>query len=216
MPRTNRSPAVLALAVAMGLGLPAMADLPATASETDRLIFAERDFSAASSPGGLAWTLDRQIAPASGVPSIEGGRLTLSATADPGDGKPMLQMRETGAGRERLVGRYPAEGMDPVLVYFLESASRNVSALAGGSADYVRNRFKEALRRGGEVTRPEGGGARIVLKPLAGDANAARMNGFDALTLTIDVDERKGAPIRSLVAEVPGAGYRLSLTEVAP
>lgn len=211
----------LALPVALVLAAtavaPALADLPATASESDRLIFAARDFSAAADPAGLAWRLDRQGGPAEGFAPVEDGRLTLSRIPDPADGKPILEMRETGGGRDRVVGRYPVEGMDPVLVYFLETATRNMAMLAGGNPDYIRNRFKDALRSGGVVTQGEGAeGTRVVLSPFAGDPNAAKMKGFEALTLTIELDPRQDAPIRGLAAAAPGTGYSFALTEVSP
>ena len=127
----------------------------------------------------------------------------------------MLEMRETGGGIDRVVGRYPVEGMDPVLVYFLETTTRNMSALAQGSADYIRNRIKASLREGAQISAAEGG-SRVVLMPFARDPNAPRMQGFDKLTLTLDIRAEAGAPIRAFVAEAPGTGYALRLTQVTP
>ena len=185
---------------------------PASPAPGDAMIFARRDFSAAAT-APLVWRLDREGRAGEGFLPITDGRLTLSRVT--ADSVPMLEMRETGGGIDRVVGRYPAEGMDPVLVYFLETATRNVSALAGGNPDYIRNRIKAALRAGGTVEAGTGEagtgeGARVRLIPLAGDAAARRMAGFDDLTLTFDLGP-DGAPIAGLTAEAPGTGYALRL-----
>lgn len=212
MPMNRLTAAALGLAL-MLTAAPGLAQVPADAPPSDKLIFADRDFSGAAQ--GLAWRMDREGKPAEGFQPVTDARLTLTRTTDPKDGKPMLEMRETGGGIDRVVGRYPVEGMDPVLVYFLETTTRNMSALAQGSADYIRNRMKAALRDGAQISAADGV-SRVVLMPFANDPNGPRMQGFDKLTVTLDIPTQAGAPIRSLTAEAPGTGYALRLTQVAP
>ncbi|AXC50417.1 hypothetical protein DRW48_12640 [Paracoccus suum] len=243
--------AVMAAAMAAAVLATGGASLPDKASQSDRLIFADRDLAGAAAKAPLAWRLVREGKAAAGFAPLADGLLSVVPVTDPDGGDPMLEMRETASGTERVVGRYPANGMDPVLVYFLESATRNVSALAGGNPDYIRNRFKDAMRKGGEVgaapavgateasgatgaapadggtkgdssatgSAPEGSATqgsaqRVTLRPLAGDPNAARMRGFDALSLTIDLAPDPSLPIAALAATAPG--YALRLTRVAP
>ncbi|MRX51556.1 hypothetical protein GI374_14125 [Paracoccus sp. S-4012] len=193
------------LAVAFLAAAPA-----AFAGQTMDLVFAERDFSALGQ-GPVRWHLTRTGPEVEGFQPLADGQLTLALGADPDIGRPMLELRESGGGRERLIARYPTAGMDPVLVYFLETATRHMAALAGGSPFYIRNRIKEALRRGGAVVDSPDGGRIVILSPFAGDRNADRMRGFDRLTLQIGLAPQPGAPIRSLEAEAPGTGYAFKL-----
>lgn len=213
--------ALMAGAMTVAIMVTGAAGLPADAPPSDRLIFSDRDLGAAAKAGALEWRLVREGKPpegqsGEGFVAMADGRLVLKPITDPADGRPMLEMREEGNANSRVVGRYPTTGMDPVLVYFLETATRNVSVLAQGNPDYIRNRFKDAMRKGGEIEPVTGpaGGQRVTLRPLAGDPNAAKMHGFDALTLTIELAPDPTQPIAALAATAPG--YTLHLTRVAP
>lgn len=204
------------LAVAVLLSLPpgggALAAAPEGASPSDRLIFADRDWSGARQ--GIDWSLDRagQVAPGF-LPAT--GQVRVVEVTDPVRGRPILELHEAVDGRDRVIGSFPPS-VDPVLVYFLESTTRNMAAIAGGSPDYVRNRIKAALRRGGAVVTAADGGRTVILSPFLDDPNAPRMRGFETLTLVISLAPRQGAPIRGLSAEAPAAGYRLQLVGGQP
>ncbi len=99
-------------------------------------------------------------------------------------------------GREGAIGSFPTSVGNPLIMYFMETAVRDVARLAGGSPFYVRNRVKEVLLEetpAEPVTaRFEGreiAAKRFVLQPLEGDKNAARMQGYDTLTLEITVSD---------------------------
>lgn len=203
--------AVAALLIAQPLAAPAAA--PDGASEADRLIFADRDWSGAKQ--GLSWTLERVGPPAEGFVPVEDGRLRLVEVTDEKHKLPMLEMHEVAGGRDRVVGSFPTS-VDPLVIYFFENASRNMAALTGGSPIYIRNRIKAALRSGGAVTTGADGTKTVVLTPFSDDPNAGRMRGFEALTLTITLAPEDGAPIRGMRAEAPAAGYRLTLAGVQP
>lgn len=211
------APALLAFALVPAFAAPAAPAMPAAPSpgDTMALLFADRSFGGAGE-GGLTWRLERHGPAAEGFRPITGGRLTLGPATDPADGKPLLELREASEGLDRVVARYPATGVDPVLIYFLENATRGMAAIAGGNPDYIRNRIKEALRRGGAVIDRGDGGRTVILTPFAGDPNAPRMAGFDRLTLVLGLGPDPGAPIRSLEAEAPGTGYALRLVEDRP
>jgi len=189
--------------------------LPDAATKSERLIFASRDWSGVAA--GLAWSLDREgPAGMQGFLPVADGQLRLAQVTDPSDGKPMVEMHEVDDTRDRVVGRYPMAGIDPVLIYFLETTTRNMSALTGGNANYIRNRIKAAMRDGGSIEALEGGGQRMVLVPFAGDPAADRMRGFQSMRLTFTLPADGDAPITALAAEAPDAGYALRLAQVAP
>lgn len=206
-----RQLAAAALLTPLALAGPAMPAAPEGASQTDRLVFADRDWSAAGE--GIAWSLERAGRTVPGFTPAT-GQLSVVRVTDPA-GRATLELRESVAGRERVVGSFPAS-VDPVLVYFLENATRHMAALAGGNPDYIRNRIKAALRRGGAVSAAPDGGRTVILSPFLDDRNAARMQGFETLTLVISLAPEEGAPIRGLSAEAPAAGYRLQLVGARP
>ena len=104
---------------------------------------------------------------------------------------------------------YVVGGGDPVLVFFLEQTTRDMARLTGGSPFYIRNRIKDAIFRGGQIAAA-GAARKATFRPFADDPNAARMQGFETLTLTFVLDSDPKAPIRELLAETQGGtpGYR--------
>lgn len=189
---------ILALAL-LGAG-------PVLAGEAGDLVFAERgpwDLSEAP----LVWSIDQQGPTVEGFTPLGQGKITLREVADPSDGQPVLQLDEATARINRKIGPFPVSGGDPTLTFFLESVARDMAALTGGSPFYIRNRFKDALFRGGEVARVDG--LRVAaFRPFADDPNRARMLGFEDLTLRFVLDEPE-RPILRLEAETgPLAGGR--------
>ena len=67
----------------------------------------------------------------------------------------------------------------------------------------IRNRLKDALFRGGHVSRADGR-TTVELAPFADDPNRARMHGFDTLTLRFVLGDDPKAPIREMVAATAG------------
>ncbi len=147
---------------------------------------------------------------AEGFRPTEDGRITLSQDIDPSDQQPILELNQKAGAIDRTIGPFPISSGDPVLTFFLEQTTRDMAALTGGSPFYIRNRMKEALFQGGEVTKTDDG-ITASFQPFAQDANAARMNGFQSLTLTF-VMAAPEEPIRELRAETDAApGYRNAL-----
>lgn len=192
-----------AIALALLLGL---APLSVAAAEAGDAVFAERgpwDLG----DRALEWRMTVEGPAAEGFRPTEDGSLTLSQAIDPNDQQPILQMTQKAGPIDRTIGPFPISSGDPVLTFFLEQTTRDMAALTGGSPHYIRNRMKEALFRGGEIAATDDG-VTARFQPFAADANAARMNGFQSLTLTF-VMAQPDQPIRELRAETDAApGYR--------
>lgn len=187
------------------LALLGLTSVPAMAGEAGDLVFAERG--PWSLPQPLVWQLRQSGPEVEGFKPLGEGRVTLSAVTDPADGKPVLQLAEDTPRIKRKIGPFPQGGGDPSLTFFLETVSRDMAALTGGSPFYIRNRLKDALFRGGEV-RDENGRKVAVFTPFSGDKNAGRMYGFETLELRFTLADAR-QPILAMQAETgPLAGGR--------
>ena len=190
-------PLIVALALASGGG--------ALAGEAGDAVFAERG-PWALGERVLDWQVTVEGPPAEGFQPVQDGALRLAEVTDPSDGQPVLQLTVSSDGHDRRMGPFPVSGGDPVLTYFLEQTARDMVRQTGGSPFYIRNRIKDALFRGGEITR-DGDDATAVFRPFADDPNAERMQGFQTLTLTFDLTGGKD-PIRRLSARTEGTAGR--------
>lgn len=175
-----------------------LAPAPLLAGEAGDLVFAERGpWHLDATP--LVWALTQSGPTVEGFVPLGQGTLSLSQAVDPSDGKPVLELAEKTARISRKIGPFPVSGGDPVLTFFLETTTRDMAALTGGSPFYIRNRLKDALFRGGEIRR-DGDATVAVFAPFKGDKNSERMLGFDTLELRFTLGDPK-QPIRSLVAQ---------------
>mgnify|MGYP005751675733 CR=1 FL=1 len=189
----------------------ALAPLAAAAAEAGDALFTERG------PWSLgdetvAWSLTRQGPPAEGFRPIEDGSITLTEVIDPSDGAPALEVTQDDGTRSRRIGLFPVSSGDPVLTIFLEQTVRDMAAITGGNPDYIRNRIKDAVFRGGEI-RQDGAATVASFQPFASDPNAARMAGFETLSMTFVMDD-PAEPIRQMLAETDpasGATYRAAM-----
>ncbi|RDW12554.1 hypothetical protein [Paracoccus thiocyanatus] len=179
---------------------------PLRAGEAGDLVFADRgpwDLP----QGPLVWTLHQTGPRTQGFAPLGEGRISLARSTQTADGQPVLELTEETPGVQRRIGPFPVSGGDPALTFFLETITRDMAALTGGSPFYIRNRLKDALFRGGEL-RPEGDATTAVFAPFKDDKNSGRMAGFDTLELRFTLDDPK-RPIRRMLAETgPLAGGR--------
>lgn len=170
---------------------------PVRADEAGDLVFAERGPWSLTAP--LVWELSQTGPEVAGFVPLGKGSITLTGITDPGDGKPALELAEASTRITRKIGPFPVTGGDPVLTFFLETVSRDMAALTGGSPFYIRNRLKDALFRGGQVTR-EGDQTIASFEPFRDDRNSQRMLGFETLMLRFTLDDPH-QPIRRMRAE---------------
>ncbi len=199
----------LAASLAFACALPGLA----AANEAGDLVFAER--APWSLPdGGEVWALDIVVPEGAEVRAFRDGKLSLVTTTDPKDGKPMLQLLEDGGGLERKIGPFPSDGGDPTVVFFLETVARNMAASSGGSPYYIRNRLKDAVFRGGELTS-EGDTKVAVFRPFLNDPNKARMGVFEQLELRFVIADPK-EPIASMTATTGGETPAFLVSMVQP
>lgn len=113
-----------------------------------------------------------------------------------------------GRERHRAAGPFEAVTGNPVMVLFLENHVTELSKLLAGNPRYFKNAIRAALRDKAEVTPAtfevagrSYSGWRVKVAPFAGDANAKRMRGLDALTYEFDV-----------ARDLPGEIARISVT----
>ncbi|SES96233.1 hypothetical protein [Paracoccus homiensis] len=185
-------------ALILGLVLSA----PAWAGEAGDAVFAERGPWALGDQV-LTYRMQVQGPQVDGFLPVADGSLQLAETIDPSDNQPVLQVVQKTDDRSRKIGPFPVSGGDPVLTFFLEQTTRDMAALTGGSPFYIRNRIKDAVFRGGDIT-PDQNGRTARFQPFADDPNAERMHGFQTLTLTFHLDDDPARPIREMRARTQG------------
>lgn len=187
----------LARALGLAAGLAGSVSA-ACAGEAGDLVMTDRGPWQLTAP--LTWTMTHEGPAAPGFLPIRNGQVSLLQQTDPADGRPVLMIEQQTDGRTRRIGPYPTSGGDPAVVFFLENAARDVAALTGGSPFYIRNRIKDALFRGGEVTRGDGR-VTVTLHPFASDPNLSRLHGFETLQLRFVMGDDPKSPIRAMTAE---------------
>lgn len=184
------------------LGLMTSLAGPALAGEPGDAVFAERGPWQLSAEG-LHWSMTVDGPKAPGFLSVTDGSVDLTQITDPSDQKPALQIMQKTDQRTRSIGPFPISGGDPVLTFFLEQTSRDMATLTGGSPFYIRNRLKDALFRGGSISR-DGDVATATFTPFSDDPNAARMGGFQTLQLSFVMDKDATLPIHEMRAMTTG------------
>lgn len=154
---------------------------------------------------------------APGFQPVTDGRLIL---VKPSDGAPRLTLTMISDGRSQSLPDFPLEGGNPVLLVFLESVSRSMADLTGGSPFYIRNRIKDALREGGEtesLAQPRDKGMvtaqALTLHPFRDDPNRARMGAFADLALRFVVSDHVPGHILELSANTEGYHETIALTD---
>ncbi len=191
-----------AIAAALWLGLSILTAGHVHAGEAGDAVFAERGPWSLDGKE-LRWTVHVEGPEQPGFLPIDDGSVTLAETIDPSDQQPVLQLTQKTDSRTRQIGPFPISGGDPVLTFFLEQTARDMAGLTGGSPFYIRNRIKDALFRGGQITQ-QGQQSVASFTPFADDPNGARMGGFQTLTLTFVLGDPR-QPIREFRAETQGA-----------
>lgn len=189
---------------------------PARADPVTDSLFAEGIFSALPAGQEIHYAHVRNGPAAPEFLPVAEGSMVLARGGPEG-----LVLTMVADGRSRKLPEFPAGGGNPVLLVFLESVSRSMATLTGGSPFYIRNRIKDALRAGGdldEVSQPLGAGtvaARVVtLHPFEADPNRGRMGDFAGLSLRFVISDSVPGHFLSLSADTPDAatGYHEAIT----
>lgn len=180
----------------------------AFADEAGDLVFAERG-PWQPEANQYIWRLDVAGPTRPGFMPISDGRVEIVAVTD--EGKPALELYEKAEALDRKIGPFPVDGTDPALIFFLETTSREMAKLTGGSPFYIQNRMKDALFRGGQVQQTDKG-QLAIFRPFEDDPNKDKMAGFEGLEITFTIQE-PNMPIPSMIAATPGEapGFRVSM-----
>ena len=210
---------VLAPVLAVCLGPAAARSGQAGAEQTYDLLFRTGTLDGIDGAGALVYERDVVSALSPEAAERDSGTVVLKL----GDGvEDMARLELRQGDRHRGLGVFPASVGNPMIMYFYESAVRDMAEAAGGSPFYIRNRVKDALIRPSEMETGEAvfdgrtvPTTTIALRPFAEDPNRDRMKGFGDLVLSVTMSEEVPGWYLSLVAEATGADgpvYRSSLT----
>lgn len=193
---------------------------PLDGQETYDLLFKNGTLDEVSRDMSLVYEREVSNALAPDAAERDSGKVALSV----GEGESPLAVLELRQGEKyRKLGQFPASVGNPMIMFFYETAVRDMAESAGGSKYYIRNRVKEALIQPNEVTMGEAefGGETVAtqtvtMRPFAEDPNRAQMRGFGDLELTVTMSEDVPGWYLNLLAEAPGPdggdGYRSEIT----
>lgn len=125
-----------------------------------------------------------------------------------------LQLTRIEAQTARPIAAFPAQGANPVLLYFLETLVRGLAEASGGSPFYLKNRLLEALVTADLPAPAADGRIRAQLLPFANDPNQARLGDLAGLTVTLVFDPAAPGRLVSLKADTAlgASGYSETLT----
>ncbi len=151
---------------------------------------------------------------------IADGRVEISLFESE-DGRRQAQVTFFDDPRERRLNPFPADGGNPLLMVFMETAVQGMAALTGGSPIYIRNRMRDAVRNqddGGPVGLVYQGrpveGERFTFRPFLTDPNRDRMGPFAELEISFVVSEDVPGTYAALSARTaPSEGGRHLLAE---
>lgn len=154
------------------------------------------------------------------LPPITDGRVEVVLVAA-GNGGREARVTLIEAERQRHLNPFPAGGGHPLLMVFMETAVRDMTALTGGSPFYIRNRMRDAVRNqddGAPVDLLYQGrtimGERFRFRPFADDPNRERMGPFADLEISFVIsDDVPGTFAAMSVRTPPGDDGDLALAE---
>jgi hypothetical protein len=182
-------------------------------------IFAPGAFAATETGTVTRYRHDRTGPEMPGAALAFGGYLVVAATAGSDGATPTLTLTHDTGAQILPIAAFPAEGGNPVLLFFLENVARNVAQLTGGSPFYIRNRLREALvdaDMGASDTRTVADDTvavtEAVIHPFRNDPNRARMGEFADLTLRLTVAPSRPEQLVSLSADTGEGGGAASET----
>lgn len=199
--------AVMAIGLAVGATAPAFAE---TAGE--RLFF---EGALAQVAPGAAIIYEHQRDGSKTDPEsqqITDGEISVTLR-DGADGTREAMVAMSSEGKQRELHPFPVSTGNPMLLIFLESSLRAMAGITGGSPFYIRNRVKESLRSGGEITPVDTTfngetitAEQIVFHPFREDKNRERMGDFAELELRFVLSEEAPGGFILFSATTPKSG----------
>jgi len=88
----------------------------------------------------------------------------------------------------------PELTVNPIFLWYLDRAVQNFGTLAGGEPQYLKHKFKEALRESAEVEAikftsngKDVDAYRVTVRPYANDPSSIKMQGFEGAKFTVVV-----------------------------
>lgn len=145
----------------------------------------------------ITYAHDRSADPKIPVHTIKDGGIIVAHVAGNGEAADHTLVTLKQGGGQRTLEHMPADRGNPVFVVFLESSVSAVTYATKGSPFYIRNRIKEALAAGGEVSEgtvevdgTEHAATHIDYRPFRQDRNAQKMGAaFENLSMRFTLSD---------------------------
>jgi hypothetical protein len=166
-----------------------LAVIPSPASAQDGpadILFARPHLSGVTAGSELIYRLERSPSDVKRLGEPFGDDIKLVVRSAAANGARDIDLRMFTGERAREPMSFTDLTGNPLLVIFLDRAVNNMVRLMGGTAPYLKNSLRSALRdkATSEVAKAEFEGKtlsaiRITVRPFADDANAGRMLGYE-------------------------------------
>jgi hypothetical protein len=129
-----------------------------------------------------------------GEPFSDDIDLTVQKIAD--NGTRDISMQVFHGERARPIESLPDMTGNPILIFFLDRAVNNITALAGGNRMYFKGKFRDGIRDKSKIEPVKvdyaGGkvdGFKITVSPFEGDPNALRMLGYEGARFSFTISD---------------------------
>lgn len=180
--------AVLTLGLA---GRDAAAEPPAT-----DLLFKLRQLDLVSKGSEIVYKFERKSSNETILGKNFSDELRLEITKAGDKGTRDIAMHVFSGEAARDTQNWPDLSTNPLFLWYLDRAVAQLASLSGADKQYLKGRIRATFDSNGQVeaTKVEVGGQsvdayKILLKPLKGDRNAAKMEGYDFSVLTFVVSD---------------------------
>ena len=132
--------------------------------------------------------------------------ISLELVAENSDKAKLLELKVFTGDRARPVFKSPGMTVNLILTWYLDRCMATFMSVAGGSKNYIKGRFIEAMQKNAKLEKTkvdyEGkqvDGYKITLIPYAKDKSASRMRGYENSTFEFIVSD-----------QVPGHFYQMT------
>ncbi len=197
-------------AVAAALALLAMpgAGLATAEPSTVQVLFESRQLDQMGPGSEVTYKFERKVSNEKLLGAPWSDRIKVGVLKVNGKGEREVVFQAFTGEQARDPSNWPDLTINPIFIWYLERAVSTFSQLAGGSQQYLKHKFREALKDKAEIEAvkfnyngKEVNAYRVTTMPYADDPNSPKMEGFENSRFTIVVSDEVPGYFADLVSQ---------------